>query len=66
MSYRRRLHPDNSLSTYLLVRKLQRDSFNSIAVYKPQDKNTIIGPKTYDHLDPKMNYFGIGIQTKKV
>ena len=53
MSYGRRLHPDDSTSTYLLVKKLEKESFNSVAVYKPQEQTAVIGPKSYDDMDKK-------------
>ena len=34
MNYGRRLHPDDSTSTYLLVKKLQEEDFNIVLVYK--------------------------------
>ena len=51
MNYGRRLHLDDSTSTYLLVKKLQEEDFNIVLVYKPQDDQVMIGPKIYDELD---------------
>ena len=53
MSYGRRLHPDDSTSTYLLVKKLEKESFNRFVVYKPQGETTVTGPKSYDDIDIK-------------
>ena len=65
MHYGRRLHPDDSTSTYLLVKKLEKEQFNVVLVYKPQGSKTIIGPKTYDDIDIKNELFAIGIQSKQ-
>ena len=53
MSYGRCLHPDDSTSTYLLVKKLAKESFNSVVVYKPQEPTAVIGPNSYDDMDKK-------------
>ena len=65
MNYGRRLHPDDSTSTYLLVKKLQEEDFNIVLVYKPQGDQLVIGPKIYDELDVRKNLFAIGLQTKQ-
>ena len=65
MKYGRRLHPDDSTSTYLLVKKLQEEDFNIVLVYKPQGDQLVIGPKIYDELDVRKNLFAIGLQTKQ-
>ena len=57
MSYGRRLHPDDSTSTYLLVKKLEKEAFNSVVVYKPQGETTVIGPKSYDDMNKKKQFF---------
>ena len=36
MNYGRRLHPNDSTLTYLLVEKLQEEDFNAVLLYKPQ------------------------------
>ena len=36
VNYKRRLHPDDSTSTFLMVKKLQQEDFNIILVYKPK------------------------------
>ena len=59
------LHPDDSTSTYLLVKKLQEEDFNIVLVYKPQGDQLVIGPKIYDELDVRKNLFAIGLQTKQ-
>ena len=65
LGYNRRLHPDDSTSTYLLVQKLAKESYNPIVVYKPQGKDVIIGPTVYNDMDVGKNMFVIGIQTKE-
>ena len=65
MNYGRQLHPDDSTSTYLLVKKLQEEDFNIVLVYKPQGDQVVIGPKIYDELDVRKNLFAIGLQTKQ-
>ena len=65
MSCGRRLHPDGSTSTYLLVKKLEKESFNGFVVYMPQGETIVTGPKSYDDMDEKKNFFVIGIQTKQ-
>ena len=42
MNYGRRLHPDDSTSTYLLVKKLQEEDFNTVLVYKPQGDQVVM------------------------
>ncbi|XP_047129782.1 uncharacterized protein LOC124809824 [Hydra vulgaris] len=59
-----RLHPDDSVSTFLLVQKLKSEDFNSILVYKSQGQQTVIGPKVYDDIDLNKDSFVVGIQTK--
>ena len=51
MNYGKRLHPDDSTSTYLLVKKLLEEDFNIVLLYKPQGDKVVIGPKIYDELD---------------
>ena len=51
MNYGRCLHQDSITSTYLFVKKLEKESFNSIVVYKPQGETTVTGPKSYDNTD---------------
>ena len=65
MSYGIRLHPDDTTSTYLLIKKLEKESFDSVVVYKPQGETTVTGRKSYDDMDKKNNFFVIGIQTKQ-
>ena len=65
MNYGRRLHPDDSKSTYLLVKKLQEEEFNAVLLYKPQGDKIVIGPKIYNELDVGKNLFAIGLQTKQ-
>ena len=63
---RRRLHPDDSTSTFLLVEKLTKtESFNPIIIYKPQGQDVVFGSKTYDDLDVSKDLFVLGIQTKR-
>ncbi|XP_065647824.1 uncharacterized protein LOC136077117 [Hydra vulgaris] len=59
-----RLHPVESISTFLLVQKLKSEDFNSILVYKPQGQQTVIGLKVYDDIDLNKDSFVVGIQTK--
>ncbi|XP_057301394.1 uncharacterized protein LOC130635887 [Hydractinia symbiolongicarpus] len=65
MKYGRRLHPDDSTSTHLLVKKLEMENYNCIIVYKPQGQSVAIGPKMYDDIDIKKDLFAIGIQTRE-
>ena len=65
MNHDRRLHPDDSTSTYLLVKKLQEEDFNIVLLYKPQGDKVVIGPKIYDELDVGKNLFAIGLETKQ-
>ena len=59
------LHPDDSTSTYLLVKKLQEEDFNIVLVYKLRGDQVVIGPKIYDEPDVGKNLFAIGLQTKQ-
>ena len=64
MNYGRRLHPDDSTSTYLLVKNLQEEDFNIVLLYKTQGDKVVIGPKIYDELDFGKNLLAMGLQTK--
>ena len=64
VNYKKRLHPDDSTSTFLMVKKSQQDEFNIILVYKPQGEKTLRGPKMYDDIDLKNNIFAFGFQAK--
>ena len=64
MNYGRRLHPDDSTSTYLLVKNLQEEDFNIVLLYKTQSDKVVIGPKIYDELDLGKNLLAMGLQTK--
>ena len=62
---RKRLHPDDGISTRLLVEKIkQAEDYNPFIVYKPQGQKVLIGPTVYDDLDVNNDLFVIGIQTK--
>ena len=65
VNYKKRLHPDDSTSTFLMVKKSQQDEFNIILVYKPQGEKTLRGPKMYDDIDLKNNIFAFGFQAKE-
>ena len=65
MKYSRRLHPEDSTSTHLIVKKLQLESNNSITVCKPQEQHVQTGPSMYDDTDVKKDLFVLGIQTKE-
>ena len=65
ISYKRRLHPDDSTSTFLIMKKLQQEEFNIILVYKPQGEKTMRGPKMYDDIDLKNNIFAFGFKTRE-
>ena len=65
ISYKRRLHPVDSTSTFLIMKKLQQEEFNIILVYKPQGEKTMRGPKMYDDIDLKNNIFAFGSKTKE-
>ena len=45
MNYGGQLHPDDSTSAYLLVKKLQEEDFNIVLLYKPQCDKVVIVPK---------------------
>lgn len=65
VNYTRRLHPDDSTSTFLVVKKLHQEDFNIILVYKPQGEKTLIGPKICNNIDLKNNIFVFGFKTKE-
>ena len=65
MKYSRRLHPKNSTSTHLIVKKLQLESYNCIIVYKPQGQPVETSPSMYNETDIKKDLLALGIQTKK-
>lgn len=60
LKYNRRLHPDDSVSTYYLVKRLEKEEYNCVIVYKPQGEKTEIGPMTYNEIDLKNDLFVIG------
>ena len=65
IKYARRLHPDDSTSTHLILKKLQLESYNCVTVYKPQGQATETGPAMHNDIDVKNDLFVIGIQTKE-
>ena len=65
VNYKKRMHRDDSTSTFLMVKKLQQDDFNIILVYKPQGEKILRGPKMYDDIDLKNNIFAFGFQAKE-
>ena len=65
VNHGRQLHPDDSTSTYLLVKKPEQEDFNIVLLYKPQGDKAMIVPKIYDELDVGKNLFAIGLQTKQ-
>ena len=65
VNYKRRLHPDDSTSRFLMVKKLKQEDFIIILVYKPQGEKTMIGSKMFDDTDLKNNIFAFGFQTKE-
>ena len=66
MKYSRRLHPEDSTSTHLIVKKLQLESNNFIIVYKPQGQPVQTGPIMDNDTDVKKDLFVLGIQTKEL
>ena len=65
MNYGRRLQPNDSTSSYLLVKKLREEDFNIILIYKPQDHKVVIGLKTYDKIDVGKNLLTVDLKNKK-
>ena len=65
MNYGRRLQPNDSTSTYLLVKKLREEDFNIILIYKPQYRKVVIGLKTYDEIDVGKNLLTVDLKTRK-
>ena len=65
MNYGRRPQPNDSTSTYLLVKKLREEDFNIILIYKPQDRKVVIGLRTYDEIDVGKNLSTVGFKNKK-
>ena len=65
VNYKRRLHPDDSTFTFLMLKNLQQEDFDIILVYKPEGEKTMIGPKMYDDIDSKNNIFAFEFQTKE-
>ena len=53
MKYARRLHPDDSTSTHLIVKKIKLESYNCVIVYKPQGQAVETGSVTYNDIDVK-------------
>ena len=65
LKYRRRLHPEDSTSTYLLIKKLEIEKYNPVILYKPQVEKYLIATQKYKETDEKSDLFAIGIQTKE-
>lgn len=63
LTQKKRLYPDDSESTRLLVENISgSEEFSPFIVYKPQGQDVVIGPKIYNDLDVKKDLFVI--QTK--
>ena len=60
----RRLHPDDSTSTFLMVKRYEKRTLNIILFCKPQGE-AMIGPKMHDDIDLKNIMFAFGFQTKE-
>ena len=65
IKYSRGLHHEESTLTYLIVKKLQLESYNCIIVYKPQGQPVQTGLSMYDDTDAKRNLFVLGLQAKE-
>ena len=65
MNYDKRLHQDDDISTYLLIKQLQEEGLDTVLVYKPQGGDVLIGPSVYNQLDLKKDLFVLGIQTQQ-
>ena len=62
LKYRRRHHPEDSISTYLLIKKLES---NPVKLYKPQGEKYLIAPQKYKETDENSELLAIRIQTKE-
>ena len=60
MNIDKRLHPDDAMSTYLIVQSLVKEKYNSVLLYKPQNEKTVIGPAL-----PADDLFLLGTMTKQ-
>ncbi|XP_063595250.1 uncharacterized protein LOC134772142 [Penaeus indicus] len=60
-----RLHPQDSMATYLLLNKLEKEKYNPVLVYKPQGDGVFIGDPAIGDLPHAKDLFAIGIQTKE-
>ena len=65
IKYARRLPPDYSTSTDLIINKLQLESYNCVIVYKPKGEAVESGPGTYNDIGIKKDIFVIRIQTEE-
>ena len=65
IKYSRGLHHEESTLTYLIVKKLQLESYNCTIVYKPQGQPIQTGLSMYDDTDAKRNLFVLGLQAKE-
>ena len=63
LKHRRRLHIEDSTSTYLLMKKLELEKYNPLLFYKPQGEKYLIASQKYKENDKKSELFAIGIQT---
>ena len=63
LKYRRRLHPEESTSTYLLIKKLELEKYNPVILYKPQGEKYLIAPQKYKEHHEKSELLATGIQT---
>ena len=44
LNYRQNLRPEDSTSTYLLIKKLELEKHNPVILYKPQGEKYLIAP----------------------
>ena len=65
LKYKRRLHADDSTSTYLLIKKLELEKYNPVILYKPQGEKYLIAPQKYKEHNEKSELLATGIQTKE-
>ena len=65
LKYRRRLHPEDSTSTYLFIKKLELEKYNPVILYKPQGEKYLIAPQKCKENDEKLELLAIGIQNKE-
>ena len=64
LKYRRRLHPEDCTSTYLLIKKLELEKYNPVILYKAQGEKYLTAPQKYKKMIKNHSSFLLGFKLK--